>query len=172
MIRRRAALGVALAICVVALAGCPTPEPPTITPKAAELGSVSPLGVTVKLTLEVHNPNGFALTGQSVNAKVTFGDSVTLGPIDIDQKLTLPANKSTEVSVDVKTGWSNAAQFASLAAGKETIAYVVEGTMTVGGKSLNAKVPFEIKGKVTRAEILESGLKGLPSLRGLPGLGK
>jgi LEA14-like dessication related protein len=150
------------------LGSCTKPEPPTIKPRSVEVTGVTPKGITLKAVLDVHNPNGFALSAQSVTAKVLFPKKITLGPVKIPHKLKLPAKKTTQLAVKVPASWSSAAQLTSLAATSETIPYTVEGQVTIGGKKLNADVDFEIKGEVTRAELVKAGLKGVPILENLP----
>ncbi|HEY8945739.1 MAG TPA: hypothetical protein VIM73_15825, partial [Polyangiaceae bacterium] len=45
---------------------CAEPQPPTLTPKAVQLVEVGPPGLTLRLELDVNNPNAFPLVVNSV----------------------------------------------------------------------------------------------------------
>jgi LEA14-like dessication related protein len=158
-----------LLLLLGAQVGCSKPEPPTIKPHSARLKTVSATGVTLETVLEAHNPNSIPLKARKVTATLTFDKTVKLGPIDVPHKLSLPAGKITKLTVDIPASWESAAQVTGLAASSPKIPYVIEGTVVIGGKNLNAEVPFEIEGTVSRAELLKAGLEGLPTLN-LPGL--
>lgn len=170
--RRRTLVARALCTGLVSLCGvggCAKPEPPTIKPHAAKLESVTARGITLQTVLDVHNPNKFPLKASKVTATLTFDQKVKLGPIDIPHELDLPGGKITKLTVDIPATWESAAQVTGLAASASKIPYVIAGTVVIGGKSLNAKVPFEIEGSVSRAELLKAGIEGLPTID-IPGL--
>ncbi|MCU0693761.1 MAG: LEA type 2 family protein [Polyangiaceae bacterium] len=153
---------------MVVLAGCSKPRPPTITPDTTTITSVSPAGLGVRATLDVTNPNDFSLSTQAVTATISVGDKVKLGPVTKPHGVSLPANQTTKVEVDLAATWNQAAELAQLAVGELTIPFVVEGKVALGGKSLNVQLPFRIEGTVSRAQLLSAGIKGLPSIPGLP----
>lgn len=153
----------------VLVLGCSKPEPPTIKPHSARLESVSPLGVTIEAVLDVHNPNAFPLKARKVTATLTFDRKIELGPVTVPHELSLPGGKITKLTVDIPASWQSAAELTSLAAGAAKIPYVIAGKVVIGGKNLNAEVPFEIAGTVSRAELVKAGLEGLPAID-FPGL--
>ena len=160
----------AIWLCLLSLLtfGCSKPEPPTLTPEVTRIQTVTPKGIKVQVTLNAHNPNGFALKTQKVSAKIVLGNKVTLGPIDKPHGVDLPAKKTTKVTVELNATWQQAAQIAQLASAGPTVPYRVEGRMTVGGEKLNVDLPFTIKGKVSQTELVAAGLEGLPKIPGLP----
>ncbi len=166
-ISKRIVLAVCLGMLILA---CSMPEPPTITPDSAQVTAVTPRGITVKIALNVHNPNGFALKARRVRAHVVLDGTVKLGPIDVRRGVKLPAKRTKKITVDIEAPWESAAQVASLAAGSPKIPYVVKARVVIGGKKLNTEVPVTIKGEVTQAQLLKAGLKGLPKIPGLPSL--
>jgi LEA14-like dessication related protein len=157
-------LGGGLLLLIGALGSCSKPEPPTIKPHSAKLKTVSATGVTLETVLDVHNPNSIPLKARKVAATITFDKKVELGPITVPHKLDLPAGKIVKLTVDIPATWDSAAQVAGLAAGAAKIPYVIEGTVVVGGENLNTKVPFDIEGTVSRAELVKAGLEGLPTI--------
>ena len=44
---------------------------------------------------------------------------------------------------------------------QERTSYELRGEVTLGGESLNVTLPFSLKGELTRAELLQAGLRGL-----------
>jgi LEA14-like dessication related protein len=147
--------------------GCSKPKPPTLTPDSTSITSVTPKGIGVRVTLAAYNPNDFALTTQKVSAKIVLGNKVTLGPIEKPHGVSLPANSTTKVTFDLDATWAQAAQIAQLATGGPTVPYVVDGTVTIGGKTLNVDLPFKLKGEVSQAQLIAAGLNGL-KIPGLP----
>ena len=61
---------IATALCIGA---CSKPEPPKITPHAARVTSVTPLGVELALELDVENKNAFPLIVQEVTGTLKLG---------------------------------------------------------------------------------------------------
>jgi hypothetical protein len=47
------------------------------------------------------------------------------------------------------------------------VPYVVEGTVNVGGESINVNLPFSISGTITREQAVNAALKSLPAIPGL-----
>jgi hypothetical protein len=41
------------------------------------------------------------------------------------------------------------------------VPYVFEGTASVGSAKLNIDVPFQLRGQLTRDELLQAGMRGL-----------
>jgi LEA14-like dessication related protein len=156
-----------LAVCALLL-GCAKPRPPTITPDTATVTSISPAGLGLRATLNVDNPNDFALSTQGVSATLTLGGKVKLGPINKPHGVSLPGGQTTKVDVDLSVTWNQAAALAALATAGPTIPFEVAGTVKVGGKSLNVELPFRMQGTVSRTELLAAELKGLPSIPGFP----
>jgi LEA14-like dessication related protein len=156
-------------VAVLVFSGCSKPKPPTLTPEATRVVSVTAQGIGIRVTLAALNPNDFDLNTQKVVGTIKLGDKVTLGPISKPHGIKLEANKSTNIDLDIEASWEQAAQLAQLATVGPNVPYEVEGTVTVGGKSLNVDLPFKIKGDVSQTQLIAAGLKGLPAIPGLPG---
>ncbi|MEZ4371903.1 MAG: LEA type 2 family protein [Polyangiaceae bacterium] len=169
--RRTALLGVMLALgASFASAGCSKPQPPTITPKKGTIQSVGPTGVTLRLEFDAYNPNGFDLNVQSVKAKVTFDSSIKLSEVTSPTAISLPSKATSPLTADVTIPFNSLPALMSLAASKTEVPYVIEGTVTVGGKSLNVNLPFTMKGVVTQQQLVTAGMNSLQGLPGLKGL--
>ncbi len=164
-------LGVALALGAgLATGGCSKPEPPTITPKKGTIQSVGPTGVTLRLEFDAYNPNGFDLNVQSVKAKITFDGSIKLSEVTSPTAISLPSKATSPLSADVTIPFNSLPALMSLAASKTEVPYVIEGTVAVGGKSLNVNLPFTMQGKVTQQQLVTAGVNSIPNIPGLKGL--
>jgi len=150
--------------------GCSPPKAPTLTPEVTRVTAVTTQGITIQLTLATFNPNSFDLATQKVTGTITLGEKVTLGPLTTPHAVRLTAGKSTSVTLDMNATWSQAADLAQLALAGTEVPYQVQGTVAIGGPKLNVDLPFKIKGQVSQTQIIAAGLKGLPSIPGLPSL--
>ena len=153
---------------LVTMLGCSKPKPPQLTPEATSVTSVSGKGIGIRVVLAAYNPNDFDLNTRSVEGTIKLGDTVTLGPITKPHGVKLPANKSTNVELELEATWGQAVQLAQLATSGPQVPYVVEGKVTIGGETLNVDLPFSIKGEVSQTQLIAAGLKGLPPIPGLP----
>ncbi len=165
MQRRALLVGLCIALATPA---CSKPKPPTLTPVSAKISKLTPTGPTLDVVLQAHNPNGFELSAQSVEATVTFGKNVTLKPITVTSGVSLPAGKSTPIKVSIAATWDDVSKVAGLALASPTVPYSVAGKVKIGSAKLNVELPFTLKGKVTRSEMLSAGIAGIPGLTSDP----
>jgi LEA14-like dessication related protein len=164
---RRLIAPLALA-AALSVASCSRPDPPKLTPEQASITSITPSGIGLSLTLDAYNPNSIALSTQSVKAKVTFDGKYNAGDVNVATPLSLPAGKHTKLEIPLTVKWNDLAGLIALGASNRDVPYQVEGTLTLGGDTLNVDVPFRISGIMTHAEIKRATLSSLPSLPGLP----
>jgi len=157
----------AVALALV-LSSCAKPEPPRITPHSVQVTSVTPLEIALRAELDVENPNAFPLMVRSVSGTLRVGAGTEVGTAKVDTNATIPARATERVASDVRVRWSNLGALAPLALSPGPVPYVFGGVANVGGEKLNLDVPFELKGNLSREQILQAGLRGL----GLPGAGQ
>ena len=158
-----------LAGIVVALASgaCSKPEPPTLQPKEARVNAVGVAGVDMLVRLEVTNPNGFTLSARSVTGKAKLDGKWDLGTMTLSKPFTLPAKQATTLDVPMSLPWSDVSTVGALAMATQPVPYVVEGTVTIGGETINVDLPYKLEGTITREQIVGAALKGLSTLPGL-----
>jgi LEA14-like dessication related protein len=147
--------------------GCSKPEPPRITPQTARVKSVDPAGIVLALDLDVYNPNSFPLIARSVSGNLEIGAGVELGRGRAEPGVSIPGKSSSLVSSELTIAWTNAAALAPLALSDKPVAYTFRGLATVGGERLNVDVPFVVEGELTRAQVVQAGLRGLGTM-GVP----
>ena len=149
------------AVALLSLSGCEKPKPPTITPRSAQVDSVGPSGLKLKVKLDVHNPNSFPLSVRHLSGKLLVGSGVEVGNAQIPTQFSVPGGKTEPVSSNVQVKWSNIAGLLPLASTGKPIAYTFEGLASIGGEKLNVDVPFRLKGKLTAEQVIGAGLRGL-----------
>lgn len=149
---------------LLAATACSKPQPPTITPRAVKVSSVGPAGLTLAIELDVHNPNSFALSARSVEGTLEIGEGVEVGSARATPEAAIPARESAIVQSELHVNVTNLPALAPYALLERPVPYRFRGQAQVGGESLNVGVPFELRGELTRAQLLELGLRGLGAL--------
>jgi len=156
---------------VVGLSACSKPEPPKITPHAARVQRVTPLGVGLALELDVENKNPFPLIVQEVSGTLKLGAGVEVGRARSEPKGNVPAKATTRVPATLDVPWTQLGALAPLAASGKPVPYTFDGTAKIGSAKLTFDVPFTVKGEITQAQAIQAGIRGLGGLGGLiPGL--
>jgi len=154
-------LWTALALLTLAT-GCAKPKPPTITPKSAQVLAVSATGVTLEVAFDVANPNRFPLIVQAVDGRFSLGAGagVELGKAHAEPASSIPAQGSSTVNSQIAVAWTNLVALTPFLLSPAAVPYRFDGEATVGGESLNVKVPFTLSGELTRAQLISAGLSG------------
>jgi LEA14-like dessication related protein len=150
----------AAAVLLCALSACARPQPPTVTPTVARVVAVSDRGVDLEVTLSVHNPNGFDLAARAVEGTLYLDGQTKLGTGQATPRESIPAKGSAEVRSQVQVTWQSLPSLQKFL-GREQVPYDFKGNVTLGGEALEVTLPFELKGTLTRAQLLQAGLRGL-----------
>ena len=158
----------ALLVGAVVLSACSKPQAPTLVPKEATVTDVSLTGFDMTVKLDAFNPNSFPIAVRSMSAHVIVNGNQDLGTVTSNTPINLPANAHTLVDAPLNVKWKGAAGIASLAQARQPVPYVVDGTATVGGESLNVDVPFKLTGTITPQQLQTAAQKSLQNA--LPGL--
>jgi LEA14-like dessication related protein len=167
----RALLGACLAACLsVLLLACEKPSPPKLTPVSGRVTSVSITGIGLEVVLDAHNPNGIAITTRSMTGKITLDGKYHVGDVTTATTVKLPANKSTRLTIPMTVQWKDIGSVVALAASNRNVPYRIDGTVAIGGESINFDVPFVIDGVVTHAELVQATANSIPKIPGIPGL--
>lgn len=153
----------------LALAGCSRPEPPTLTPESATVTAVTAAGIDMQVRLDAYNPNKIALSTRSVKANVMLDGKYDVGTVTVAAPLSLASEKHTRLDVPLSVKWRDLTGVAALAAKSSGVPYLVDGTVSIGGDSLNVEVPFRMGGTITQQQLLQAAANSLPNL-GIPGL--
>jgi LEA14-like dessication related protein len=154
----------ALLVAALMLGACAKPEPPTISPRSLRVSAVGPAALTLAIELDVRNPNSFPLSAHSVDGTLELGNGVELGRAHATPEAAIPAKQSAIVPSELTVNFTNLGALAPLALSEQPVPYRFRGQALIGGERLNVGVPFELRGELTRAQLLQIGLSGLGAL--------
>jgi LEA14-like dessication related protein len=146
------------------LAACGRPKPPTLTPEKGELTSIDAEGIHLTVHLGVQNPNRFDLAARSVTGRVLLDGKYDVGNVALSQPFRLAAGQVTRLSVPTTLALRDLPMVLGLAAANRDLTYDVNGTVNVGGNSLNVNLPFHLSGELTHAQLLKATVNSLPRL--------
>lgn len=146
----------------LSLVACKRPKPPTLTPEKGELTAIGPDGIHLTLHLGVENPNGFDLSARSVAGRVLLDGKHDMGTVAVSQPFRLAAGQVTHLSVPVTLGLEDVPMVLALAASNRDISYDVDGSVNVGGDSLNVNLPFHLSGQLTHEQLVRATVNSLP----------
>lgn len=157
----------------LAAGACSKPKAPELTPQEATITAVDLSGFDMRVKMDAYNPNGFPLAVRTVSARVVVDGTQDLGTVTSTQPISLPASAHTTLDVPMNVKWRSVGGLATIAAAQRPVPYVLDGTATIGGESLNVDVPFRMQGVLTAEQLQNAAMKSLqnlPGLQGLPGL--
>jgi LEA14-like dessication related protein len=157
------------AALALALAACSRPEPPTLTPELATVTRVTPAGIDLQVRLDAYNPNGIEISARSVKANVMLDGKYDVGTVTVPMPLSLPAKKRTRLDVPLSVKWRDLTGLAALAASNRGVPYQLDGSVSLGGDTLNVDVPFRMGGTITHEQLVQAVTNSLPKLP-IPGL--
>jgi LEA14-like dessication related protein len=142
------------------LAACSKPQSPTVTPRSIQVTSVSPAGITLGVALDVYNPNGFPLLARAVDGTLDLGAGAAASHAHAELSSPVPAKGSSVVSSSIDVSSANLVNLLPFALAGRPVHYTFRGTAEFGGESLNVRLPFQLQGDLSQAQLLQAGLRG------------
>lgn len=158
-----------LLAAAVPLVACSRPEPPTLRPEAAVVTAVTAQGIDFLVQIQAYNPNSIDLTTRSMKANVLLDGKYDVGTVTVPAPLKLSAKQWTPIQVPLSVKWQDLTSIAALGAQRRGVPYQVNGTVAIGGETLNVDLPFRLAGTITHEQLMAAIGNSLPGL-GLPGL--
>jgi LEA14-like dessication related protein len=150
---------------LVALAvGCSKPQPPTLTPRSAQVSAINPDGVQLALVLGAHNPNGFPIVAGGVSGAFELQDGTPLGTAQSTESFTIPSEGDQDLNATLNVRFQSLSVLAPYALAAKPVPYRVRGSARIGSEHLNVDVPFSIDGVLTPQQVLAAGLHGAANL--------
>ena len=157
-----------LALGIATLAfGCRL-SPPRLTPRSADITSVTASGLGLRLHFTANNPNRLGVTVRSVTAHVTVAGQ-DLGTTQIPNSTTLPPDVDVPLDTDVTLAWTNLPALALATLTSPTVPFHVDGTAGVGTSDVQFDVPFQFDGVFSQSALATAAANSVPNL--LPILG-
>lgn len=149
------------------LSACSKPQPPTIVPKEARVAAISPAGIDLVLKVEATNPNSMTLSAQSFTGKAKLDGKWDLATVTISKPVVLPPREPTMIEVPLTMPWQDANALIAMSTAQKPVPYVVDGTVKVGGESLNVDIPYSVSGTISREQIAAAAMKSIPAIPAL-----
>jgi LEA14-like dessication related protein len=154
----------AFVLSLALLAGCARPKPVEVKPRSVQVAAIQPQGLELLVVLDVHNPNGFAITARDVSGTLQLENGVELGRGSASAAVTVLAEQTAAVPTRLSMAWTNLAGLAPYALSPRALPYHIVGKARIGGESLNVELPFDISGTFTREQVLAASMRGAASL--------
>lgn len=154
----------AVLACLLAVASCTRPSPPTIVPERVRITGLTPTQVDVEVTLNVANPNTLDLVARSLEAHVVIADKFDVGTVEIPVTTVFPAGKTTRLDVPLTVQIRDIAPLAQLALASPSIPYTVDGSVGLGGELLHVAVPYRLSDSVPREQIVRAAFAAVRTL--------
>jgi len=139
------------------LSGCSESlKAPTLKPEQVTTSRISTDGADFEAVLDGFNPNSKELTARSVTTKLNIGGRAEAAKVSIASSLVLPPKQNVKVKVPIKVEWTDKAAIAALAATKQPVTYLVEGTAEFSDGRTSINVPLQVSGPMTAAELAQA----------------
>ena len=102
--------------------------------------------MTLAVSFDVANPNRFPLIVHAVDGRFSLGAGagVELGKAHAEPASSIPAEGTSTVTSQVAIGWTNLAALTPFMLSPAAVPYRFDGNATLGGESLNVKLPFTL----------------------------
>lgn len=155
-----------LAVCVaIALAGCSNLGRPAVSPQPPQVTGVSRSGLELGVALNVDNPNPFPLVANNIQGTLFLADTkeVGTGKATLDQPIEAQSQGTVDSRLDI--AWSSMSALREFI-GKSEVPYTFKGELGVKGGPLNLSLPFELRGQLSREQLLAIGGSVLSPLLG------
>jgi len=149
-------LGLSVGIFAVAVAACSNLGRPAVTPEPPAVTGVSTSGLELGVALHVDNPNPFPLVANSLTGTLYLqGDKqVGTGTAALDQPIAAKQSGTVESRLDIP--WSSVGALRQFV-GQSQVPFTFKGELGVSGGPLKVSVPFELRGHLTREQMVSVG---------------
>jgi len=159
---RTAVRGPLLALLALVVSGCASlVQPPSVALSEVQVTAVGLQGATVRVFLEVYNPNRFGLSSEALDYTLSYApDAPPSGSGGIDaaawqrlaagrtaEDVELPAGDTVAVSIDVPFRYRDVGPALLGLLRDGTLAYRFEGAFAVGSPVGTVRVPFDRSGR-------------------------
>jgi hypothetical protein len=143
---------------------CAKPSPPSLQPERVTLTGLDLQGMAVTVEVSATNPNAIDLDATALTSHLVVDKTHDVGAITLPESITLPAGKTTKLSIPIAIKWTEVGFLAQLGASGGAVPYSVDGTLELGGKLLHVGVPFHLDGAITHEQLLGAALGALPKI--------
>lgn len=143
---------------VLSIAGCSLFQrfsftPPTVALEAITVTGLDLSGGSLRLLLDVYNPNPYDLRGSQFRAAVDL-EQTPFGELVRDEPLTLPGSSHEPVEVDLRFTWQGVGAAARGLFDRGAVTYALNGSMLVDTPADERRVQIGTRGSVTMEQLL------------------
>jgi LEA14-like dessication related protein len=126
-----------------------TAEPPAVT-------GVSTSGLQLGVELHVENRNPFPLVANNLKGTLFLEEKkqVGTGTAALDQSIAAKASGTVQTRLDIP--WSSLGALREFV-GQSQVPFTFKGELGVSGGPLKVSVPFELRGHLTREQLVSVG---------------
>jgi LEA14-like dessication related protein len=127
--------------------------PPTVALETITVTGLDFSGGSLRLLLDVYNPNPYELKGAEFRASVDL-EQTPFGEVVRNEPLALPGSTHAPVEVDVRFTWQGVGAAARGLFERGAVAYALNGSMLVDTPVDQRRVKIGTKGSVTMEQLL------------------
>jgi len=128
-------------------------QEPTTELVGVEVAGLGFEGGALRLLLNVHNPNAYALRTTRIAVGIDL-EGTHFGDVALPQDVSLPANQTTPIRIPLSFTWSGIGAGARGLLGHGAVQYVLTGQITVGTPLGDRAVPVRRSGQVTLGDVM------------------
>jgi LEA14-like dessication related protein len=135
------------------LAACSNLGRPAVTPEPPAVTGVSSSGLELGVELRVDNPNPFPLVANGIRGTLFLEDNQKLGAATahLDQAIAAKGTGTVQSQLDIP--WTSIGTLREFV-GKAEVPFTFKGELGVSGGPMKLSVPFELRGHLTREQIV------------------
>jgi LEA14-like dessication related protein len=138
------------------LSACSSLGRPAITPEPPAVTGVSTSGLELGVGLHVDNPNPFPLVAHGVKGTLFLDETKKVGTGSASLDAPIAAKGSGIIQSELDIAWSSAGALREFI-GKSQVPYTFKGELDVSGGPLKLSVPFELRGYLSREQLIAVG---------------
>lgn len=145
----------ALAALVGFVAGCAQLrlEPPTTALVAVQVTGIGLEGGSLRLHLDVHNPNAYELRTTRIAVGVEL-ESTNFGNVELTEPVRLPAGQTTRVDVPLNFRWSGVGAGARALLSRGAVRYALDGRLFADTPLGTREIPVRANGETSVRDLV------------------
>jgi LEA14-like dessication related protein len=143
-------------LLALSLSACSSLGRPSVTPEPPAVTGVNRSGLELGVQLHVDNPNPFPLVANGVKGTLFLDETkeVGTGRASLDSPIAAKGSGSIQSELDI--AWSSVGALREFI-GKSQVPYTFKGELDVSGGPLKLSVPFELRGHLSRDQLIAVG---------------
>jgi LEA14-like dessication related protein len=129
---------------------------PAVTAQPPSVTGINASGLELGVDLHVENPNPFPLVANTVQGTLFLDDDKKVGTGSAKLDEPIAAKGAGDVQSQLDIAWSSAGALREFV-GKSQVPFVFKGELGVSGGPVSMNVPFELRGSLSREQLISVG---------------